>query len=140
MSEYTAEGEFELSVEALWAAVSDFGDLSWLPGKPIYSSEGEGPGMVRILNMSPIPEVREQLDEIDEDHHTIFYRVIAGVPMPITDYQASMQVVDAGQGRSRLIWSSKWEPDGVSEEEATQVVSNMYKNVMAAMKSKLERG
>ena len=140
MAEYSTQGEFELSADALWAVVSDFGDTSWLPGKTTYSSEGEGPGMIRTIDTPPIPTVREQLDSIDDDTRTIFYRIIEGIPMPIVDYRASMQVVDAGGGRSNLIWSSKWEPDGVSEDDARKVVANMYENVMAAMKVALEKG
>ncbi len=140
MGDYSTEGEFELSVDALWAAIRDFGNVSWLPGKPNFSSQGEGPGMIRTLDMSPIPTVREQLDSIDEDARTIFYRIIEGIPMPVKEYRATMQAVDAGDGRSRLIWSSTWEPDGVTEEEARKVVANMYSNVMKSMKKKLEKG
>jgi hypothetical protein len=31
MAEWSTEGEFELSADALWAAVRNFGDVSWLP-------------------------------------------------------------------------------------------------------------
>ncbi len=140
MAEYRAERDFQLSAARLWAAIRNFGDASWLPGRPKFSSEGEGPGMVRTLNMSPIPTVREQLDAIDDESRTIFYRIIEGIPMPVKDYSASMQVVDAGEECSRLIWSSTWEPDGVTQEEATKVVANMYGNVLSAMKAKLEKG
>ncbi len=139
MAEYSTEAEFELSADALWAAVRDFGDVSWLPGKPKFSSEGEGPGMIRTLHISPIPTVREQLDGIDDEGRAISYRIIEGIPMPVKDYRASMQVVDVGEGRSRLIWSSTWEPDGVTQEKAAKVVANMYDNVLKSMKSKLEK-
>lgn len=140
MGEYRTQGEFEISADALWAAVRDFGEVGWLPGNPTYSSEGEGPGMIRTIDSPPIPTVREQLDAIDDDTRTIFYRIIEGIPMPIVGYSATMQVVDAGGGRSRLIWSSKWEPDGVTEEEAGNVVANMYKSIMGVMKTNLEKG
>ena len=141
MAKYSTEGEFELSADALWAVVKDFGNVGWLPGKKTtYSSEGEGPGMTRTIETPPIPTVREQLDSIDEEKRAIFYRVIQGVPMPIKDYSASMRVIDAGNERSRLEWSSTWEPDGVTEDEARAVVANMYNSVLAVMKAKLEKG
>ncbi len=139
MSEYTAEREFDLPADTLWSVVSDFADLSWLPGKPVCSSQGEGPGMVRTLTMPPIPEIRERLEAIDEESRTIVYSVIEGNPMPVAEYHPTMRVLDAGEGRSRLVWSSTWEPDGVSEEEAARSVAEMYTNVLAAMKTKLER-
>ncbi len=95
--------------------------------------------MIRTIDTPPIPTVREQLEAIDDDGRSISYRIIQGIPMPVTDYRASMRVVDAGQGRSRLIWSSEWEPDGVTQEEATEVVANMYGSVMGIMKKNLEK-
>jgi hypothetical protein len=134
-----AEGTFRLSADVLWAAVRDFGDVSWLPGRPTVSLEGDGPGMIRTIDTPPIPTVREQLDTIDDESRSIVYRVIEGIPMPVNDYRASMQVVDAGEGRSRLIWSSTWEPDGITQEEAAKVVANMYTSVIGIMKTNLEK-
>ena len=139
MSEYQTEGDFDLSVDALWAAIRDFGEVSWLPGNPVFSSEGEGPGMIRTIDAAPIPTVREQLDTIDAAEHTIHYRVIQGLPMPVSDYSATMQVIDAGGNRSRLRWSCRFEPDGVSEEEAQSRVARMYRTVLRGMKKNLER-
>jgi hypothetical protein len=138
MSEYQTEGDFDLSADALWTVIRNFGDVSWLPGNPVFSSEGEGPGMIRTIDASPIPTVREQLDAIDDAEHTIHYRVIQGLPMPVTDYSASMQVIDAGTGHCRLRWSCRFEPDGVSEEEAQSRVAGMYRSVLRAMKKNLE--
>jgi len=139
MSEYRTEADFEISGEALWAVVRDFGNVSWLPGDPDFESEGEGVGMIRTIRTPPIPTVREQLDAIDEDGRAIHYRVIEGMPMPVRDYQAIMKVIDLGEGRSRLEWSSSWEPDGVSEEEARAAVAGMYSGVLGVMKANLEK-
>jgi hypothetical protein len=139
MSEYQTEGDFDLSADALWAAIRDFGELSWLPGKPTVSTEGEGPGMIRTIDAAPIPTVREQLDAIDDAERTIHYRIIQGLPMPVSDYSATMQVIDTGGNRSRLRWSCRFEPDGVSEEEAQSRVARMYRTVLRSMKKKLEK-
>ncbi len=139
MDEYSTDLEFELSADALWAVVRDFADASWLPGNPTYSSEGEGPGMIRTIDTPPIPTVREQLEAIDDDGRVMSYRIIQGIPMPVKDYRASMQVVDAGEGRSRLVWSGEWEPDGVTQEQAAEVVASMYKTVLGIMKTNLEK-
>jgi hypothetical protein len=138
MGEYRMEGEVEIPADALWSVVSDFADVSWVPGKPARENEGEGIGMVRVINTPPIPAVREQLDAIDEAERTIRYRVIEGNPMPLSDYRAAMQVVDLGDGRSRLVWSCSFEPAGVSEDQARKTVAGMYKAVFAAMKANLE--
>jgi hypothetical protein len=139
MSEYRTEGDFEIPANTLWAVVSDFGDVSWLPGDPDFESEGEGVGMIRTIRTPPLPTVREQLDAIDEAGCAIHYRVIDGMPLPISDYEATMKVVDLGEGRSRLKWSSTWEPDGVTEEQAREAITAMYTGVLGVMKANLEK-
>jgi len=59
--------------------------------------------------------------------------------MPVRDYRATMKVVDLGGGRSRLEWSSTWEPDGVTEAKALESVAGMYTGVLGVMKSNLEK-
>jgi hypothetical protein len=139
MSEFQLDGDFEISADALWGAVRDFGNVGWLPGDPDFESEGDGVGMIRTIRTPPLPTVREQLNAIDEAACAIHYTVIEGMPMPVTDYQATMKVVDLGVGRSRLKWSSTWEPDGVSEADALKVIEAMYSGVMAVMKANLEK-
>jgi hypothetical protein len=139
MSEYRTEADFEISADDLWAALRDFGEVSWLPGDPDFEVEGEGVGMIRTIRTPPIPTVREQLDAIDDDERAVRYRVIEGNPMPVLDYRAQMKVVDIGGGRSRLEWSSTWEPDGVSEEDARNFVAGVYGAVMGVMKKNLEK-
>jgi hypothetical protein len=139
MSEYRTDGDFEISAEALWSAVRDFGNVSWLPGDPDFESEGDGVGMIRTIRTPPLPTVREQLKAIEEADRAIHYTVIDGNPMPVSDYQATMKVVDLGGGRSRLEWSSTWEPEGVSEADALKVVEAMYAGVLGAMKTNLEK-
>ena len=139
MGEYRTDGDFEISAEALWSAVRDFGNVSWLPGDPDFESEGDGVGMIRTIRTPPLPTVREQLKAIDEADRAIHYTVIDGNPMPVRDYQATMKVVDLGGGRSRLEWSSTWEPEGVSEADALKVVEAMYAGVLGAMQTNLEK-
>jgi hypothetical protein len=137
--ELEVEGEFDVAADALWGVLRNFGDVSWLPGAPEPVFEGEGPGMIRSVVIPPLPTAREQLDGIDEEARRVRYHILDGNPMPVREYSASMQVIDAGAGRSRLRWKSTWEPDGVSEEDARNAVSQLYTGVLAGARGNLER-
>ncbi len=139
MGEYRTEADFEMSADALWSVIRDFGEVGWLPGDPDVEVEGLGEGMIRTIDLPPQPTVREQLDAIDEAGRAIHYRVIEGNPMPVRDYKATMKVADRGGGRSRLSWSSTWQPEGVSEEQARRAVGRLYTAVLGAMRTKLEK-
>lgn len=140
MSEYRTEGDFEISADVLWAVIRDFGEVGWLPGSPAAETKGEGVGMTRTISTPPFPVVTEQLDAIDEDGRAVHYRVIEGNPFPVEGYRATMRVIDPGDGRSRLEWSSTWTPTGVSEDEALTYIGKMYHGVLGVMKKNLEGG
>jgi hypothetical protein len=139
MAEFQAESDIDVAADALWGVLLNFGDVSWLPGRPEPSFEGEGVGMIRSVVIPPLPTPREQLDAIDEETRTIHYHIIDGNPMPVTDYCASMQVIDLGGGRSRLMWRSTWQPDGVTLAEATEAVRTLYATVLERAKPNIER-
>ena len=135
---YATSQDFDLSADALWSIVSDFGDLSWLGKNAEYGLDGEGVGAVRWVSMRGAPPVREELRALREDDRSITYALVEGKPMPIDDYVATMRVVDLGDGRSRLEWSSTFSPDGVEDEKAVGSVQALYTNVLASMKALFE--
>ncbi len=138
MSSYETQADLEMSADTLWSVIEDFGDVSWLPGEPEPVFEGEGIGMIRSVVIPPLPTAREQLDRVDQEARQIHYHVIDGNPMPVRDYSASMQVVELEGGRSRLVWRSTWEPDGVSEEDARKAVARLYAGVLLNSKKNFE--
>jgi hypothetical protein len=139
MTQFRLDGEFRVSADVLWEAVSDFGDVSWLPGDPRFESEGRGEGMIRTIWVGDAPPVREQLNVCDEAERAIHYAVVEGNPLPVRDYRATMKVVDLGGDHSRLEWSSTWEPDRVSEVQARAAVEGVYSMVLLSMKATLEK-
>jgi len=139
MGRIRLDGKFEVSAEALWDVVSDFGNVFWLPGDPDFESEGEGPGMIRTIRVGKATPVREQLKECDAEERAIHYTIVEGSPLPVRDYLATMKVVALKEGGSRLEWSSTWDPEGVSEEQAQATIKGVYEVVLHAMKAKVEK-
>jgi hypothetical protein len=45
----------------------------------------------------------------------------------VRDYVATMQLADAGGGATSLTWSSTFEPEGVSEEDAVKAIQRVYR-------------
>lgn len=121
--------------DALWRCVRAFGDLSWVPGNPVFEVRGEGVGQLRIIER-PHGVVHEQLTSLDDDARTLTYVVPVGNPVPVTDYEARMTVSDDG-GKGRLTWSCRFEPDGVSEREAAADLERRYRGAIAAMEHHL---
>lgn len=137
MGEVTVTRTLEVTPDALWELVSDFGDLSWLPGGGAGAEiEGSGPGMVRVL-VGPGGEIREQLESVDEAARCLRYAIPVGVPFPVTDYRATMRVSDDG-GRGRLAWSCSFEPAGATEAEAGKAIETMFGVMLGWIEDRLK--
>ena len=122
MAEVREEGELGVSAEEAWKVVGDFVGLIEGMGLPV-EVEGEGIGQTRKISMGPAPIV-ERLEERDEAAKKIVYSIVEG-PLPVSSYVSTMQLADAGEGRSKLTWSSTFEPVG-DEATAKQIVSGIY--------------
>jgi mxaD protein len=127
----------EAPAEAVWRLVRAFGDLSWVPGDPKVEVRGEGVGQVRIIDR-PYGQVHEQLTSLDDDARTLTYTVPRGNPVPVKEYEARMTVRDDG-GKGRLVWSCRFEPDGVSEEEAARDIERRYRGVIRVIEAYLTK-
>ena len=122
MAEVREEGELGVSADEAWKVVGDFVGLIEGMGLPV-EVEGEGIGQTRKISMGPAPIV-ERLEERDEAAKKIVYSIVEG-PLPVANYVSTMQLSDAGEGRSKLVWSSTFEPVG-DEATAKQIVSGIY--------------
>ncbi len=115
MAEFVVDKEIEGSVDAVWNVVADFGGLTWAPG--IESCEVEGPegvGQIRKVKTGPV-EIHERLEEIDRAARRLRYSIVQG-PLPVDNYLATVELTDAGAGRTQVRWGARFEaPDGMDE-------------------------
>jgi len=125
----------EAPADAVWRLVRAFGDLSWAPGDMKVEVRGTGVGQVRIIDR-PYGQVHEQLTSLDDDARSLTYTVPRGNPVPVTSYEARMTVSDDA-GKGRLTWSCRFEPDGVSEQEAARDIERRYRGVIGVIEAYL---
>lgn len=134
MAEVVAKGDFTIPAEKLWEVVRDFGNVSWIPGIAECKLEGEGPGMFRVLTAGDGPPVRERLESVDDATLTLVYTIPEGIPFPVQNYHSTMKITPAGNG-CQLEWTCRFEPDGVSDDEARAIVEGMYGTMMGWLKA-----
>lgn len=131
MSEVIVEGELRAGVEAVWEVVGSFGGLLTALGAP-FELEGEGIGQTRKIAMGAEPTV-ERLEARDEDEKRLVYSIVSGA-LPLLDYVSTMQLTALGPDRTKLIWSSTFEPaGGTSEADATNLVRSIYQGGMGGL-------
>lgn len=126
MANVSLSVDLNAPADNVWEVVGDFNGLTKFISAIVDSStEGAGVGAVRTLTLDNDDKIVERLDSLDDQTRKLSYSIITS-PLPLDDYLAVMDVQDLGDSQSRLVWSSTFEPKGVSETEAVELLEGIY--------------
>jgi hypothetical protein len=134
MATAAVTGELGASVDEVWKLVGDFVGMVQAFGLPT-EVEGEGIGQIRTIQMGDIRTV-ERLEELDDDGKRLVYSIIES-PMPLVDYRATIALSPAGEGRTRVDWSSTFDvAPGTTDEAAVEMVEGIYHGGIAGLQGR----
>ena len=124
MTIVTVVDTFDHPADAVWPAVSDFGGIhKYMRGLSEAKLAGRGLGMDRVLATAG-GDVVERLTWLDDEAMAFSYTIISS-PLPVDRYVATVKLTPNGS-RCDIEWQGNFEPAGVSEEEATALVTGIY--------------
>jgi hypothetical protein len=133
VAEVHETAELGASVDEVWKLLSDFGGFIEAMGLPV-ELEGDGIGQTRSIAMGPVPTV-ERLEELDEANTRLVYSIVSG-PLPVQNYRSTMQLTEVGDGRTKLDWSSTFDPAGMDEADAVNIVSGIYQGGIGGLQGR----
>jgi hypothetical protein len=119
----------EVTPETAWLALRRVGDAHEL-FTPVLV-DGRLAGDTRTVRFANGMVVRERILAIDDDQRRVAYTVLDGPG--IAYHHASMQIENAGPGRSRFVWITDFLP-----EEAGPNLAPLIDQGAAALKNNLE--
>ncbi len=105
------ETELAVGPDKLWASLRNVGAVSELLN---IVAESSVTGDQRSCTMADGAVLTETILGVDEDNRRVAY-TITDSPFPIEVHAASMQVLDAGKGRSTFRWITDVKPDALAE-------------------------
>ncbi|WP_321476359.1 SRPBCC family protein [uncultured Paludibaculum sp.] len=122
--------------DEVWHLIGGFGSLpDWLPYIP--NSELSEGGRVRRLANPTGETIVERLEAFDNRARSYTYSILQS-PFPVTGYLSTIRVDAATEGEgSRVEWSGKFSPQGVSEDEASKLLQGIYEDGLKALASSL---
>jgi carbon monoxide dehydrogenase subunit G len=115
--------------EAVWDALRDVGAVHTRLARGFVTDVRMENG-ARIVTFGNGMVVRELIVDIDDKTRRVAW---AAVGTPMTHYNASAQVFDAGNGRSRFVWIADLLPN-----EQAPGVAQMIEQGLEAIKQTLE--
>jgi len=130
-------------IERVWHTASDFNGLpAWMPGMMDSVIEpGKSAteiGAVRKLGMTGSKDIlRERLEVLDLNTHTITYSVLEG-PLPVKKILTSMHLRPITDSYGTLgEWSTQFETEPGKEEEGVQFMTRVFGAGFRALKKHL---
>lgn len=146
---------------AVWDAIKDFGDVSWLPSVENTSVEGGNEkGAVRVLTLKDGGTITEKLKKYNAKKMSYKYKITdmstvktieySGKEepikvLPVTNYSANITVKGKGDG-SEVIWKAAFyrgymnnnPPEELNEDAAKTAVTNVLQAGLNNLKKIVE--
>jgi polyketide cyclase/dehydrase/lipid transport protein len=114
----------------VWDAVRDFGAVHQRLG-PGFAIDARLDGNARIVTFHNGNVAREELVDCDDARRRLVYAISNE---RVKHYNASVQVLDEGEGRSRILWTVDLLPNEIAPYVETQM-----ELAVTAMQGALER-
>lgn len=139
MSEVKVSEPVAAPAAKVWGLLGDFGGVMKWGGKMLESCtvEGTGVGAVRTVGLPGGVSIRERCEAYDATNRVLTYSIIAKSPLPIRNYVSTCRVVETGPNECRVDWHGRFEPDGVSEEQAQGMIRGIYTGGIAGARKLL---
>jgi hypothetical protein len=123
--------DIKASADKVWGIVKGFDTLqNWHPAfssaKIIGGKDGV-PGAMRTLTLKDGPSFDEELLAFDNAARKLRYKIVGEAPLPVTDYDSTMQVLATGTNTSTMIWRSSYKAKGAKDDEAMKVIDGAYR-------------
>ena len=136
MSEVKVSEKVAAPADEVWELLGDFGGLAKWCGPTLQSCtvEGSGVGAVRTIGLPGGKSIQERLEGLDPSSRTLRYSIVGKSPIPVREYLATCRVVETGPSECRVDWESRFEPDGVSEEQAQRMLESSYSGSIARVR------
>jgi len=120
---------YRVAAEELWKTV-DFHQPSESIMPPIAKSRrtGEGLGATKVNTLQGGGDAHLLLAYYAPEDYAFNYTIQAS-PLPVKNYVGEVRVRPLGDDRSELSWRGVYDPDGVSREEADEILGGFYEAI-----------
>lgn len=114
------------SPDTTWKMIGDFNHLDvWHPvvvGSELTQGKSNNMRLLTLGNGATITE--KQVSRNDADR-TYTYAIETS-PLPVADYVSTISVSAAADGKSIVTWSSSFDANGASDEDAVNAIAGIY--------------
>ena len=135
MIKVNIEKELDAPVSKVWELLENFGNLDWYPGWERIEVIGSGIGMTRRIHMTGMDPIDESLETMDPASRSFSY-TIPKMPMPVSEYRASVELKSLDNGdRTLAHWRCEARPEGIPEADGQAMLEGVYADMLAKLEA-----
>ena len=135
------EATVDGSPDSVWKLVGNFNALDvWHPAVVSSTMKGAGTkaGATRSLTLGNGAKIEEKLTAYSSVKHTYSYAILSS-PLPVKNYVSTLTLSKAGEGKTLVKWSSTFDANGASDDEAKKVIGGIYDGGLSRVGSTLKK-
>lgn len=127
----------------VWDTVKNWDNLhGWHPAfasTQLISGQNNTVGAVRRLTLKDGPSFDEELTGFAAAAMKLRYKIISDAPLPLTNYDSTIQVLSTGPNKSTVVWRSSFLPKaGAKDNVLIESVTQLYLGGLQNLKQTLE--
>ncbi|GAB4293283.1 MAG: hypothetical protein Kow0083_06430 [Methylophaga sp.] len=117
------------SPATVWKMIGNFNGLDvWHPvvvGSELTTGVNNEPGAVRLLTLGNGATISEKLLSYSDEDKSYSYAIMES-PLPVSNYESSISVMDAGEGKSKIVWRSDFDTKDATDADAVDAITGVY--------------
>jgi len=124
MTQVNMTTDLDVAADEIWNLIGGFNTLpDWHPA--IEKSELQEEGSMRKLCLAGGGTIIEKLEKLDPNERVYSYTIVDS-PLPVANYKSTIKVIDQGEGKATVQWSSEFNAEGTSEQDAIDAIQGIY--------------
>lgn len=122
MTKQAITKKLNVTADVAWAAIRKIGRLDvWFPFIETCDVEGEGPGAVRYMTVAGGGEIKDIIEEINDDNWRLVYlRPIS--PFPVSHYRGTVEIFRSYDDLAVVAWTIDFESRSEDAREVAGLV------------------
>ena len=129
-----------LPADAVWSLVGDLRTGDRWPAVLRCEIDGSGVGCTRTLHLVDGSQIRERLEERDDERRRLRWQAVEFSKLPLRALRYTMTVRELGAGDCTVDWDVDFEVAGDSEEHVRRMLQGIFGSIRASILESLGVG
>ncbi len=126
MSKVNTSTKLPVAADLVWQTIGSFSNIAqWHPGIEKSEETTQDGATIRTLSLAGGGAVVEKLETLNDKERSCTYSIVSS-PMPLSNYEATLKVRADGPMSCTVEWSSEFDAEGASENDAAAAVRQAY--------------